>query len=838
MWGLRSRSWALARYVAAAAPGLLLGRSGDAWPAVLLRGVSSGTGGPSGRRDLSLPNYIVFGSNTGVGKTAISAGLARTCTRQKECVVYIKPVQTGWDGGRSPASNSDAHTVASVAQETAPGGSAPWKDACRDLMKFDTLYAYQQPVSPHLAAQLEEGNTRIVSDAELTDGVAAKLTELAGTSNRKCLGLVEAAGGVASPVPSGALQCDVYRSLQLPCLLVGDHRLGGISATISAYDSLVLRGYDVAAIALFAGELANHLLIREHFDKCIHSLGEKGPSIVVIPEPKANDDHEEWVSSTKVWADTDGRTGLEYLLDCLRKAHGLRRQILDTARGRAKQCLWWPFTQHSTVQDSDVTVIDARCGEHFSVFSGGNGNPGFLEKQYDGCASWWTQGTGAAMQFEIARTVALAAGRYGHVLFPENTHEAGLRCSEHLLSSVGSGWASKVFYSDDGSTAVEVALKMALRTFAKRHHDQMHQCGDLKILGMSNSYHGDTLGAMDACPSSIFNRGQTPWYVEKGVFVQCPTVSMLKGRWQIRLPEELKRLTGGSERQLSWEELDGVFNPDRSDLEAVYLKAVASVIDGAQGHKASGGATMIGACLLEPVVQAAGGMILVDPVFQRCIVKVCRERGIPVIFDEVFTGFWRLGAAGGASLLGMSPDIACYAKLLTGGVVPLAATLSTEEVFEAFAGPSKAEALLHGHSFTAHPIGCAAACAAISMYTDPSLNPNLQRAPASVEMTAPPTTKAEAKLMPLWDSKAVRELSSNAKVDGITAIGTLLAVELKPPEGQEGGYGSGVAVEVVKKLRANGVYTRPLGNVVYLMCAPVTPKEECDRLLALLSRLL
>lgn len=116
---------------------------------------------------------------------------------------------------------------------------------------------------------------------------------------------------------------------------------------------------------------------------------------------------------------------------------------------------------------------------------------------------------------------------------------------------------------------------------------------------------------------------------------------------------------------------------------------------------------------------------MIDPLFQRILVSKCKKSGIPVIFDEVFTGFWRLGRESAADLLGCRPDIACYAKLMTGGLIPLAATLATEDVFQVFRGNSKLRALLHGHSYSAHALGCTAAAKAVQWFKDPSTNPNL-----------------------------------------------------------------------------------------------------------------
>ncbi|XP_074586967.1 bifunctional dethiobiotin synthetase/7,8-diamino-pelargonic acid aminotransferase, mitochondrial-like [Curcuma longa] len=211
-------------------------------------------------------------------------------------------------------------------------------------------------------------------------------------------------------------------------------------------------------------------------------------------------------------------------------------------------------------------------------------------------------------------------------------------------------------------------------------------------------------------------------------------------------------------------------------------------------------------------IQGAGGMHMVDPLFQRILVKECQSRKIPVIFDEVFTGFWRLGRESAAELLGCWPDVACFAKLMTGGVVPLAATLTTESIFEAFKGDSKLMALLHGHSYSAHAVGCASAAKAIQWFKDPSTNPNID---------------SERKILKqLWDMELVQTISAHPAVERVVVLGTLFALQLKS-DGSDAGYASLFASSLVQQLRADGLYIRPLGNVIYLMCGPCTSPHFC-----------
>nr|GME13234.1 bifunctional dethiobiotin synthetase/7,8-diamino-pelargonic acid aminotransferase, mitochondrial [Ipomoea batatas] len=213
------------------------------------------------------------------------------------------------------------------------------------------------------------------------------------------------------------------------------------------------------------------------------------------------------------------------------------------------------------------------------------------------------------------------------------------------------------------------------------------------------------------------------------------------------------------------------------------------------------------------VIQGAGGMEMIDPLFQRILTKECQSRKIPVIFDEVFTGFWRLGRESAAELLSCQPDIACYAKLMTGGVIPLAVTLASEAVFEAFFGDSKLKALLHGHSYSAHALGCTAAVKSMKWFKDCKSNSNL--------------TCDGRLLKELWDENLVRQISLLPAVGRVVVLGTLCAMELQA-EGSNAGYASLYAANLIQKLRGDGIYMRPLGNVIYVMCGPCTSPQASE----------
>ncbi|RLN68057.1 hypothetical protein BBJ29_007032 [Phytophthora kernoviae] len=751
-----------------------------------------------GSQSLSLdtPVFQVFGSNTDIGKTIISAGICRSAATiaadNGGRVEYIKPLQTGTDDELPGSFPGDASFVTKHAVLT---------DKKQGALECSTLFSWKTPVSPHLAAQME-GHT--ITDEELLKLLSDKLKAVNTVNGEKgpnSLVLVETAGGVCSPSASMRPQVDVYRGLRLPVVLVGDGKLGGISTTMSALETLLIRGYDVAAICLIEQDGLDN---KEALEPRASELGIPIFSMNAVPPmPEPLD---------KWFAEHD-----DMFVDVnktLKAFHQKRLQSFKNMGERAEQIFWWPFTQHKSA--GGLSMIDSAHGDEFSVFRPGSNT---VEPQFDACASWWTQGVGHG-NAKMATSLAYAAGRYGHVMFPENAHEPALQLSERLLETVGKGWASRVYFSDDGSTAVEVALKMAFRKFVLDHGldystftSDGPKAAKMVTLAQANCYHGDTLGVMNVAEKSVFNAKQHPWYRPEGVFLKVPTVALREGEYVISIDPEIAG-NGSVEEKLA--DLNAAFDAsrDKSDLAGVYRKHVARMIDDTEAME---GNIRVGSALIEPVLMGSGGMFLVDPLYQRMLVQECRARKIPVIYDEVFSGWWRLGSQSARDLLGINPDISCYAKLLTGGVVPMAVTLASEEVFNTFYADSKGDALLHGHSFTAYPMGCAAAVTALDMY--------------QIFNNASGPSKDVTR--GYWDVDALTELSTRPYIARTFAIGTVACVELAS---ENTGYASTEAAELIQVLRKNGVYARSLGNVLYMMCSPLTTQEDCNRYLATLIR--
>ncbi|KAL0453480.1 UNVERIFIED_CONTAM: Bifunctional dethiobiotin synthetase/7,8-diamino-pelargonic acid aminotransferase, mitochondrial [Sesamum latifolium] len=248
-------------------------------------------------------------------------------------------------------------------------------------------------------------------------------------------------------------------------------------------------------------------------------------------------------------------------------------------------------------------------------------------------------------------------------------------------------------------------------------------------------------------------------YRGRGHFLDPPTVCMSDDIWEVALPQKMQSGKSGHEC-LSFSSRDEIFKRSRDGSKLASLVLLSPRV---QGYNR---------ILEASVIQGAGGMQMIDPLYQRILVRECKHRKIPVIFDEVFTGFWRLGR--------------------------------------------ELKALLHGHSYSAHAMGCAAAVKSVKWFKDSNTNMNL--------------ISESRSLQELWDAALVSQISLLPAVHRVVALGTLCAIELLA-EGCDAGYASMYASSLLKNLREDGIYMRPLGNVIYMMCGPCTSPDICRSLL-------
>lgn len=721
------------------------------------------------------PTYYVMAANTDVGKTIFSCGITLAAVKNALRLLYIKPVQTGFPF------DSDSSFI----------------KLCNpsDLVTTKTIFSLSNAVSPHRAMfeKNEEQAGQNVLDEKMLHILEEELKK-----NEAQFVLIEGAGGVASPTIDGQLQCDIYRNFRLPIIFVADSKLGGISTAISSIALLETKGFEIACVLLFAGKDENHLFLQKYYKNKFPVFSFKN-----LPPAELKNSDKFMQKELDAWYKSNEERFQE-VFQHLTSYHVTKIQVIDDYIEVAKEHIWWPFTQHTHV--SEAKVIDSAFKDHISYvhLSKLRDQNILTQSSYDASASWWTQGIGHASA-RLAHAAAMAAGRYGHVMFPGNIHEPAVKLTQKLMNTVGKGWAKRVFFSDNGSTAVEVALKIAFRkAFGVPATTSTNKKLNVFVLGLKDTYHGDTHATMNVTNPNSFKLTDY-WYEPKGFWLDYPTIFMKDKKYFVALPEAF---ACDSLIELKVSELNEVFHLERLEdsLCEIYLKYIEK-----QMYLLESSSFAIGALLLEPILQGAGGMRLVDPLFQKLLVQGCKKRKIPVIFDEVFTGFWRLGKISAAYLMDEKPDIACYAKLLTGGLLPLSVTLTTEDCFTAFLGDNLSTALLHGHSYTAHPIGCQVAAEAIEE-TANSLHFNLEKNSLDIP----------------WDSEIVNKISMLSSVTRVFALGTVFAFELQDTHS---GYTSTRAKKIVEILREASIDVRSLGNVVYLFAGFNTKKENLQHIL-------
>lgn len=401
-----------------------------------------------------------------------------------------------------------------------------------------------------------------------------------------------------------------------------------------------------------------------------------------------------------------------------------------------RRYVWHPYTQHGTAPDP-LPVVRAEGAYLYGL----DGRP-----ILDAISSWWVTLHGHAHP-ALARAVAEQAASLEQVIFAGFTHEPAARLAAELVARLPAG-LERVFFSDDGSTAVEVAVKIALQLHRNRGEPRP------LVAALENAYHGDTFGAMSVSARGVF--------------------------------------TAAFEDHL----FDVVRLPDPSEGDPV--AALTDVLER--------DARRLAAVIVEPLLLGAGGMRVWEAETLRRIRQLTREHGVLLIADEVLTGFGRTGplfACGGA---GVAPDVICLSKGLTGGFLPLGATVVTREVFEAFRSTDRRRTLFHGHSYTANPIACAVARASLALLDDASA--------------------ARRRAIEGAHRLHLNALTGHPRVERPRVLGTVAAFDLRAGSG----YLDPVGPRLQAFALARGVLLRPLGDVVYVLPPYCTSEEELARI--------
>jgi adenosylmethionine-8-amino-7-oxononanoate aminotransferase len=539
-----------------------------------------------------MTDLLILGTDTDAGKTTFALLWLAAFPQEYE---YWKPLETG-----------DSDT-----------------DRVRQLVPAAAVHAprahFRDAVAPLLAARMTGA---VVPSAEAI--VAAKP---APRHPGRCL-LVETFGGPLSPLNESELQIALVQLLAMPTVLVASSVVGAIGRTLQALEALAKYAIQPAAVTLiglpdeFAAEQ-----IAQHW---------AGIRVCSLRAPAA------WDVGGVVRAAGEQRAVLETIRSALEAAPVPRQEVRDLLE-RDRHHLWHPY---SSLREPDPPLVSVAAQDEFIALADGR-------RVIDAISSWWTILHGHRHPVLMA-VLAKAAQAFDHVHFAGVTHAHAVTLAELLLSTAP--WSGgRVFFSDNGSTAVEVALKMAYQYWCHQGEPQRTW-----FVGFEHGYHGDTFGAMSV--------GRDPVFF---------------GRFE-------PLLFRAESVPLSGDRLDDVLARHRGEVAAV---------------------------IVEPLVQGAGGMRMHAPARLRELLEVTRSHEVLFIADEVMTGGGRTGPLWAHQAAGIAPDLICAAKTLAGGVLPLAATLAAPALVAAWDTADRSRTFFHGHSFTAHPLACAVAAANWTMLT-------------------------------------------------------------------------------------------------------------------------
>ncbi|CAM1345337.1 adenosylmethionine--8-amino-7-oxononanoate transaminase [Tenacibaculum amylolyticum] len=417
-----------------------------------------------------------------------------------------------------------------------------------------------------------------------------------------------------------------------------------------------------------------------------------------------------------------------------------------TLQERDKKHIWHPLKQHQTHPNSLGIVKAKGC-----ILTDEHGN-----EYIDAISSWYTCMFGHCNEY-ITSKVYEQMQQLDQIMFSDFTHPAAVELSEKLIGILPENQA-KIFFNDNGSTAVESAIKMALQYYFNK--------GDKRttFIAFENGFHGDTFGAMSTSGLSVYNG---------------PFEDFLINVHRIPVP-----------------------NGTNTEAILTQLKDIVA------NHK-------VAAFVYEPIVQGAAGMKTHDNNGLNSILDFFKTNAVLTIADEVMTGFGKTGKNFASDHMTIKPDIICLSKALTGGLVPMAITSCTQEIYDAFLSDDIAKGYFHCHTYSANPIGCAAAIASIDLLTSEEIQESIQR-----------ISKAHQQFS--------ERIQSHPKVKSTRNIGVIFALDLDTNMER---YGT-LRDLLLSSFMKEGVFLRPLGNTIYIQVPYVITAEQLEKVYFTIEKVL
>ncbi|MCT4509461.1 MAG: adenosylmethionine--8-amino-7-oxononanoate transaminase [Tepidibacter sp.] len=421
--------------------------------------------------------------------------------------------------------------------------------------------------------------------------------------------------------------------------------------------------------------------------------------------------------------------------------------------------IWHPCSQMKDYETFDPIVIKRGEGVFLEDMNG--------KKYIDAVSSWWVNLFGHSNK-RINEALYNQANKLEHVMLANFSHEPAIELAEKIVDATPDG-LNKIFFGDNGSSAVEIALKLSFQ-----YHQQIGKNKKTKFVKISDAYHGETLGALSVCDVDLYNKVFNPLLLD---------VIKVQGPDCYRCPYGLHRENCKAE---CFENMENTIDKQHEEISAI---------------------------IIEPMVQGAAGMKIYSAEYLKKLRKLCDEYDVNLIADEVAVGFGRTGKMFACEHANISPDIMCLSKGLTAGYMPLALTLMTDKIYNAFYDDySKLKAFLHSHSYSGNALGCSVAVETLNIFKDEKI----------IEKNIIKSN--------LLREKVENILDELPHIGEYRQLGMIGAIELvKNKETKEGfDWKSRVGYQIYKIALKKGVLLRPLGNVIYFMPPYVISDKEMD----------
>ncbi|MGC6429820.1 MAG: adenosylmethionine--8-amino-7-oxononanoate transaminase [Jejuia sp.] len=408
-----------------------------------------------------------------------------------------------------------------------------------------------------------------------------------------------------------------------------------------------------------------------------------------------------------------------------------------TLKERDKKHLWHPLKQHQLNPESLAIAKAKGC-----ILTDEDGN-----EYIDAISSWYTCMYGHCNDY-ITRRVAYQMQQLDHVMFSDFTHEPAVKLSEELIKILPKN-QNRIYFNDNGSTAVESAIKMALQFYFNKGEKRS------TFISFENGFHGDTFGAMSVSGLSVYNGPFEDFLIE------------------------VKRIP----------------TPNGNNHNAIIYQLEKYITE-----------FDVAGFIYEPLIQGAAGMTIHDTDGLNSILKFCESQGILTIADEVMTGFGKTGKYFASDYIETKPDIICLSKALTAGLLPMAITSCTQDIYDGFLSDDIGKGFFHCHTYSANPVACAAAIAGIELLTSDHIQMNIKRISESHQ-------HLESKI------------KNHPKVKATRHLGVIFALDLNTEMAR---YGD-LRDKLLKFFMDRGVFLRPLGNTIYIQVPYVISESELQK---------